>query len=124
MDRPTADLDLFATGIESVTAARDDFVRELRSRGMEVQLIHDGPTCCRMVVLRAEEGTLIDLAVNSSPLARPTLTVLGPTPAPLELAGRKLLALFDRAEARDFADVYLLVRDLGRAARSTGTFAV
>jgi hypothetical protein len=26
----------------------------------------------------------------------------------LELAGRKLLALFDRAEARDFVDVYVL----------------
>jgi predicted nucleotidyltransferase component of viral defense system len=30
----------------------------------------------------------------------------GPTFALEELAGRKLLALFDRAEARDFADVY------------------
>jgi hypothetical protein len=35
---------------------------------------------------------------------------MGPTFAPDELAGRKLLALFDRAEARDFADVFVLLQ--------------
>jgi hypothetical protein len=43
------------------------------------------------------------------------LTVLAPTLAPLELAGRKLLALFGRAEARDFADVYVLAQRFGKA---------
>lgn len=42
--------------------------------------------------------------------------MLGPTLAPLELAGRKLLALFDRAEARDFADVYVLTQRFGEDA--------
>ena len=42
------------------------------------------------------------------------MTLLGPTLAPLELAGRKLLALFGRAEARDFADVYVLARRFDR----------
>lgn len=31
-----------------------------------------------------------------------------------ELAGHKLLALFDRAAARDFADVYVLARRFGK----------
>lgn len=44
------------------------------------------------------------------------MTLLGPTLAPLELAGRKLLALFDRAEARDFADVYVLAQRFGKDA--------
>ena len=44
------------------------------------------------------------------------MTVLGPTLAPVELAGRKLLALFGRAEARDFADVYLLAQRFGKEA--------
>jgi hypothetical protein len=35
---------------------------------------------------------------------------MGPTLAPEELAGRKVIALFDRAEARDFVDVYALAR--------------
>ena len=33
---------------------------------------------------------------------------------PGELAGRKLLALFGRAEARDFADVYVLAQRFGK----------
>ena len=41
-------------------------------------------------------------------------TAAGPTLAPEELAGRKLLALFDRAAARDFADVRLLARRFGK----------
>lgn len=36
------------------------------------------------------------------------LTLLGPTFDREELAGRKVVALFDRAEARDFTDVYAL----------------
>lgn len=47
-------------------------------------------------------------------MSRPTVTVLGPTLAPRELAGRELLARFGRAEACDFADVYLLARRFGK----------
>jgi len=35
----------------------------------------------------------------------PTVSLVGPTYDPEELAGRKVIALIDRAEARDFADV-------------------
>lgn len=59
---------------------------------------------------------MVDLAIDSPPHSRPIITVLGPTLAPLELAGRKLLALFGRAEARDFADVYVLTQRFGKAA--------
>lgn len=38
------------------------------------------------------------------------MTIIGPTFDPEELAGRKLAALFSRAEARDFTDVFELVR--------------
>jgi predicted nucleotidyltransferase component of viral defense system len=41
-------------------------------------------------------------------------TPAGPTLAPEELAGHKLLALFDRAAARDFADIYVLARRFGK----------
>lgn len=60
------------------------------------------------------EEVLVDLAIDSLPSRTPTVTVLGPTLAPLELAGQKLLALFGRAEARDFADVYVLVQRFGK----------
>lgn len=113
--RSTADLDLFAsTPITSVTGAAQDLVEELRRRELTVSLVHDAPTFCRMVVRGASEDVLVDLAVDSPPHVAPTITVLGPTLAPLELAGRKLLALFGRAEARDFADVFLLVARFGK----------
>ena len=49
----------------------------------------------------------------------PSVTPAGPTLAPEELAGHKLLALFDRAAARDFADVYVLARRFGKDALIT-----
>jgi predicted nucleotidyltransferase component of viral defense system len=54
------------------------------------------------------------LAVNAPPDSSPSVTPAGPTLAPEELAGHKLLALFDRAAARDFADVYVLARRFGK----------
>ena len=43
-----------------------------------------------------------------------TASLLGPTFAPQELAGRKVVALFDRAEARDFADVFELTQHFSK----------
>lgn len=115
--RPTEDLDLFtATPTTSVTQAKDAFVQALGETNHDVVIVQEGPTFCRMIVTRAGAETLVDLAVDSPPHSKPTVTVLGPTLAPLELAGRKLLALFGRAEARDFADVYVLAQRLGKDA--------
>jgi hypothetical protein len=115
--RPTEDIDLFASApITSVIAARDALVEALRARGYDVAVPQTGTTFCRMVVTGGAGELLVDLAIDSPPVAAPTMTILGPTLAPLELAGRKLLALFGRAEARDFADVYLLAKRFGQAA--------
>ena len=40
--------------------------------------------------------------------------LIGPTLAPDELAGRKVVALFGRAAARDFVDVYALSRTFAK----------
>jgi len=58
--------------------------------------------------------SLVDLAVNTPPDLPASATPAGPTLAPEELAGHKLLALFDRAAARDFADVYVLAHRFGK----------
>jgi hypothetical protein len=58
-----------------------------------------------VVVRSSTAELLVDVAVDSPPLGAPTITALGPTYPPAELAARKLLALFDRAAARDFVDV-------------------
>jgi hypothetical protein len=99
-----------------VIEAKNAFLRVLGRRGYKVTVVQDGPTFCRMVVERSAEEVLVDLAIDSPPRNAPTVTVLGPTLAPLELAGRKLLALFGRAEARDFADVYVLAQRFGKDA--------
>ncbi len=41
-------------------------------------------------------------------------SIAGPTLDPRELAGRKLIALFDRAAARDFVDVFMISRSFGK----------
>jgi predicted nucleotidyltransferase component of viral defense system len=113
--RPTEDLDFFtASGRGHVSAARDALEAAARQRGWATERIHDSGTFCRMVIRSADAGVLVDLAVNAPPDLPPSVTQAGPTLAPEELAGHKLLALFDRAAARDFADVYVLARRFGK----------
>jgi Nucleotidyl transferase AbiEii toxin, Type IV TA system len=113
--RPTEDLDFFTTPERGhVPAARDALEAAARQRGWVTERIHDSDTFCRMVIRSAGEGVLIDLAVNAPPDLPASATSAGPTLAPEELAGHKLLALFDRAAARDFADVYVLARRFGK----------
>lgn len=117
INRSTQDLDLFASApVESVVEAKDALLPALGLSGYAFVVIQDGPTFCRLLVTSRGNELLVDLAIDSPPSTPPTVTVLGPTLAPLELAGRKLLALFGRAEARDFADVYLLAQRFGKDA--------
>jgi Nucleotidyl transferase AbiEii toxin, Type IV TA system len=113
--RPTEDLDFFTAPERGhVPAARDALEAAGRQRGRTTERIHDSDTFCRMVIRSLDAGVLIDLAVNAPPDLPASATTAGPTLAPEELAGHKLLALFDRAAARDFADVYVLVRRFGK----------
>lgn len=108
--RPTQDLDLFTrAGRSTVASASDAFEKAARDRGWTVRRIRDTEAFCRLLV-SADEELLIDLALDSPPALPPSPSIAGPTFALEELAGRKLLALFDRAEARDFADVYTLAQ--------------
>jgi hypothetical protein len=96
--RPTEDLDFFTTPEQGhVPAARDALETEARRRGWTTERIHDTDTFCRLVVRSANAEVLVDLAVNAPPDLPASVTSAGPTLAPEELAGHKLLALFDRA---------------------------
>lgn len=109
--RGTEDLDLFTSPpTDHVTPASAAFREELDRRGYAVTTVQESVTFCRLLISRDDNEVLVDLGIDSPPLTQPTLTLLGPTLPALELAGRKLLALFGRAEARDFADVYRLAQ--------------
>lgn len=106
--RPTQDLDFFTSSAGgAVGAARDGFEAAAAERNWRVERIQDAETFCRLLI-HGDEDLLVDLALDSVPGMAPTASIVGPTFAPEELAGRKLVALFDRAEARDFADVYAM----------------
>jgi hypothetical protein len=110
INRPTRDLDFFTTTGADVPLGRAQLEHAAAARGWTVEHIHENETFSRMVV-HGPEDVLIDLAMDSSPAARPaSVSIAGPTYSVEELAGRKVLALFDRAEARDFADVYILAQ--------------
>ena len=107
--RPTHDLDFFTGTPGSVESALGEFELAAQARGWTVDVRQSTATFCRLVV-HGQEDLLVDIALDSPPLQPLTASFLGPTFAPDELAGRKLLALFDRAEARDFADVFVLLQ--------------
>jgi hypothetical protein len=108
--RPTQDLDFF-TGPDrgNVAKASASFEAAVGVRGWATRRTRDSPTFCRMVI-SGPEDVLVDFAVDAPPANVAVPSVAGPTFALEELAGRKVIALFDRAEARDFADVYVLAR--------------
>jgi hypothetical protein len=113
--RPTEDLDFFTAPEQgNVPAARDALEAACLEQGWRTERIHDSGTFCRLVIRSSDSAVLVDLAVNPPPEFPASVTDAGPTLAPEELAGHKLLALFDRAAARDFADVYVLARRFGK----------
>jgi predicted nucleotidyltransferase component of viral defense system len=75
-------------------------------------------------VVTSEEQLLVDLAVDAAPLGTPLQTPTARTLAPEELAARKVLALFDRAELRDFIDVYTLSSTFDRVQMLSGARAL
>lgn len=111
--RTTEDLDLFTrTGRGDVRNTSTAFERAARTRGWTVRRMVDRESFCRLVV-SADAEVLVDIAVDSPPILPPQHSTAGPTFGLEELAGRKVVALFDRAEARDFADVHALARRFG-----------
>lgn len=113
--RPTEDLDFFtAPDRGHVRAACEALEAAAREHGWRTERIHDSDTFCRLVIRSRTAEVLTDLAVDAPPDFPASLTAAGPTLAPEELAGHKLLALYDRAAARDFVDVYLLALRFGK----------
>lgn len=106
--RPTEDLDFFTSrDLGSVQAASDALSAATTQRGWPAELKRTGDEFRRWQI-SGPEVVLVDLAIDSPATGAPTVTIAGPTLAPEELAVRKTLALYSRAEPRDFIDVYVL----------------
>jgi hypothetical protein len=115
--RPTQDVDLFGSDIATgIATAADALEAACIDSGWTIERVRDSATFRRVLVRSTHDAVLVDVAVDSPPLGVPTITAVGPTYPPKELAARKVLALFDRAEARDFVDVHALSQrfDLGQ----------
>jgi hypothetical protein len=113
--RPTQDLDFFGTpdGVD-LGAARDQLEAAAGEHGWRCERVQTSDTFVRLR-LAGDEEVIVDLAIDVPSGRSPVVTVVGPTFDPEELAGRKLAALFGRAEARDFADVFALAQRFDRS---------
>ena len=112
--RPTQDLDFFGgKGRVNVGEVREQFLKEVEVRGWGCDVLQSDPVFVRLLVKGTDE-VLVDIAIDVAAQYPSQFSILGPTFNHEELAGRKLLALFDRAEARDFADVFVLAQHFSK----------
>ena len=110
ISRTTQDLDFFASREQGqISAASSAFEMAAAERGWSVTRVRDTPSFVRLLVTGPEK-LVVDIALDSPPARPRNISIAGPTFDPEELAGRKVIALYDRAEARDFADVFALAR--------------
>jgi hypothetical protein len=104
IDRRTRDLDFFGLTGDAVDRLVPAAERALRAAGVDVERIQMDPGFARLIVSTADDRTELDLAADArlfpAEPGNPAPTLRGE-----ELAVDKLLALFGRAEARDFVDL-------------------
>ncbi len=105
--RPTNDLDFFAETATDVDRFLPVLEHSLKTAGMTVKRIEAEPGFARLSVADESEQTLVDLAYDTR-LFAPVETDFGLVLALDELAADKTLAVFGRAEARDFVDLQAL----------------
>lgn len=108
VDRATRDLDFFGPSATEVDRLVPAVETALRAAGFEVHRERAVHGFARLTVIDRDDVTEVDLAADAR--IRPVDDgPIGPTLSLEELAADKLLALFDRAQARDFIDVAALV---------------
>ena len=101
--RPTEDLDFFAPHPQPIAPVLDALEAELLAEGLRVTRLHSTETFARLQIESDSEMTRIDLATDYR-LMPAVQTAEGVVLAERELAADKTLALFGRAEPRDYLD--------------------
>lgn len=119
VDRPTRDIDAFIaakpmTPPGDVTAVATELRVALEAQGWLVSVFRDHQTFSRLLATKNNDAVEIDLAVDSPPLFSIEFVDGLPLLAPQDLAARKILAIIDRAEGRDFTDLDALQRQFSQ----------
>ena len=119
IERPTRDIDAFIAaqpGVHhgDVQPLAHELAAALAANDWTTHIVRSHETFTRLEATRQSTTVEIDLAVDSPPLF-PIHTIDGlPVLAPQDLAARKILAILDRAEGRDFTDLHTLSRRFQR----------
>lgn len=119
IDRPTRDIDAFIaakhqTPPGDVTVLAEQLQRALNAQAWSVDVIRQHQTFTRLVAAKDQNSVEIDLAVDSPPLFPIEIVDGLPLLAAQDLAARKILAIIDRAEGRDFTDLDALQKQYGQ----------
>lgn len=105
VDRVTHDLDFFAQRADDVDALLPAFDAALGGAGLRTERIVANHGFARLAVHAADgDRTDVDLCVDWR-LRPAEASAIGPVLTLEELAANKVLAVFSRAEARDFVDL-------------------
>ena len=108
IDRRTQDLDFFGLQQSDVQRLLPAAEEALEATGFQVRRLREGIGFVRLAVQRGADITEVDLAADARLFP---LEVQGGLPmlSSTELAVDKVLAIFGRAEARDFVDLAAVV---------------
>lgn len=112
IDRSTRDLDFFGLVPDTVGLLAPAAERALQEDGLLVERVLDNPGFVRFLVVGRDGRTEVDLGSDARlfPVEQgPGFQLL----APEELAVDKVLAVFGRAEARDFMDLMAIEGQFG-----------
>lgn len=111
LDRPTRDLDYFAgpDGAEAVQRFADAFEQSAKRDGLEVSRARQSATFVRFEVSDGDDECEVDLGIDYRALDSVS-TRYGPALDLRELGADKVLAVFGRAEPRDFIDLAEVTR--------------
>lgn len=107
VDRETRDLDFFVDDAVAVDRLLPALEAALTAADLVVERRQVAHGFARLSVTAGDDHTEVDLCVDHR-LRPAELTPIGPALSLEELAANKLLALFSRAEARDFVDLAAL----------------
>ncbi|MDQ3452722.1 MAG: nucleotidyl transferase AbiEii/AbiGii toxin family protein [Actinomycetota bacterium] len=112
VDRRTKDVDFFATREEQVRRLQRGLIDAATASGLAVDPLETYPGFSRLLVNDGEQRCEVDLAYDARIQVAESMEY-GDVLSLDELAADKVLALFARAEARDFIDVAALLPRYG-----------